>query len=215
MRNTFSASIKQLTTNMLMKKGLYTFLIFGLFINKTYGQEFSKNSLTYGFGIGLSASEGYNYSGSGPALIMGYKRDIWKDRLRFNPNLTFGSYRDGKHSDTKDEYFNTMNLNLSLELDFLRYNAFSLNIEGGGLVGTTNGLKGTGLEFDHDQSSSFRVNESKFIDNFNYGAILGCGIRFSPLKSRYAVKLTPLNLHLGNNGFSELHSFISIDMKLK
>jgi hypothetical protein len=197
-----------------MKKSICVFLVLGLFINKTYSQEFSKNSLSYGLGIGISSSGSNDYSGIGPALIIGYKRDIWKDRLRFNPNLTIGSYRSGMNDNTRDKYFNTVNLNLSLEFDFLRYKAFSLSVETGGLIGTTNGLKGIGTEYDAARSSDIMFNESEFINKVNYGAILGFGLRISPLKSKYAIKISPLNLHLGNDGLRELHSFISLDVKL-
>jgi len=196
-----------------MKKVLCVFLVLGLFINKTYSQEFSKNSLSYGLGIGISSGSNDD-SGIGPTLIIGYKRDIWKDRLRFNPNLTIGSYRSGLNDNTRDKYFNTVNLNLSFEFDFLRYKAFSLNVETGGLIGTTNGLKGIGTEYDAARSSDIMFNESEFINKFNYGAILGFGLRISPLKSKYAIKISPLNLHLGNDGLRELHSFISLDIKL-
>lgn len=197
-----------------MKKVVCVFIVLGLFVNKTFSQEFSKNSLSYGLGIGISASGSNDYSGIGPALIIGYKRDIWRDRLRLNPNLTIGSYRSGMNDNTRDKYFNTVNLNLSLEFDFIRYKAFSLNVETGGLVGITNGLKGIGTEYDAARSSDIMFNESEFINKLNYGAILGFGLRISPLKSKYAIKISPLNLHLGNDGLRELHSFISIDIKL-
>jgi hypothetical protein len=186
----------------------------GLFFNKTYSQEFSKNSLSYGLGFGVSASANNNYHGIGPALIIGYKRDIWNDRLRFNPNLTIGSYRSGMNDNLMHKYFNSVNLNLSFEFDLLRYKAFSLNVETGGLIGTTNGLKGVSAEYDAARSSDIMLNESEFINRFNYGAILGFGLRISPLKSKYAIKISPLNLHLGNDGLIELHSFISLDIKL-
>lgn len=186
----------------------------GLFCNKTYSQEFSKNSLCYGFGFGVSASASNNYHGIGPALIIGYKRDIWNDRLRFNPNLTIGSYISGMNDNLIHKYFNSVNLNLSFEFDLFRYKAFSLNVETGGLIGTTNGLKEVGAEYVAASSSDIMFNESEFINIFNYGAILGFGLRISPIKSKYAIKISPLNLHLGNDGLIELHSFISLDIKL-
>lgn len=195
-----------------MKKVLFIFVLLGLFVNKSVGQELSKNYLTYGLGFGLSATKNKDYSGIGPTIIIGYKRDIWKDRLRLNPNITIGSYRSGMNDNTRDKFFNTANLNLSLEFDFLRYKALSLDIETGGLVGITNGLKGIGTEYDSAISTDIMFNKSEFINNFNYGAILGFSLRVSPLKSKYAIKISPLNLHLGNDGLTELHSFISLDI---
>ena len=196
-----------------MKKKLFVTLLFVLFINKSYSEELSKNSMSYGLGMGISGNN--YYSGFGTTLMIGYKRDIWKDRLRLNPNLTIGNYCKGVNDNTRDIYFNTVNLNLSLEYDFLRYKTFSLNIETGGFVSISNGLKGIGTEYDSARSIDILINESEFINKFNYGAILGFSLRISPIKSKYAIKISPMNIHFGNDGFRELHSFISLDIKLK
>lgn len=199
-----------------MKKVLFVFLVLGLFINESHSQKLSKSSLSYGLGIGYSGSGNNDYGGVGLSLLIGYKRDIWKDRLRLNPNLTVGSYKNGKDDKTRDKYFNVANLNLSLEYDFLRYKAFSLNIETGGLVGFANGLKGVGVETEFGDATYTDImhTESEFIENFNYGAIVGFGLMISPLNSKYAIKISPVNLHFGNEDLTELHSFISIDIKL-
>lgn len=198
-----------------MRKLLFLFFLLGLFSPKICSQEFSKNALSYGFGYGISSSGDKDYSGSGSAITIGYKRDIWKDRLRFNPNLSIGSYKSGMNDNTRDKSFNTVNLNLCFEYDFLRYKALSLNVETGGLVGITNGLKGIGTEYDTARSIDVMINESEFINSYNYGAILGFGLRIAAAKSKYAVKISPLVLRIGNDHLLDLHSFISLDIKLK
>ena len=198
-----------------MKKLLSALLVSGLLITEVYSQELSKNSLTYGVGFGYVDSEGKSYSGGGPAIMIGYKRDVWTDRIRFNPNLTIGNYREGLKGNSRDIHFNTVNLNLSFEFDILRYKAISFIAETGGLIGSTTGLKGTGTEFNSITSGTTTFNESESITHINIGAIVGLGLRISPLKSRYAVKIAPLNYHVGNKGLREIHSFISLDVKLK
>jgi hypothetical protein len=136
-------------------------LIFGLSITTGFSQEFSKHSLSYEFGLGLSSVS--NFSGKGYILNIGYKRDLIKDRLRLNHKLIFGSYWNEKDWMNKDQYFNVTSLNLSIDYDLLRYKSISLNVESGGFIGATKGLNGTGNEFDSGTSTGNLVTESEFV----------------------------------------------------
>ncbi len=197
-----------------MKKLLSTILLSALLITAGYTQQLSKNSLTYGLGFGLSDSDNKDYFGIGPAFMFGYKRDLLKDRIRFSPNLTMGKYRDGMKDGSRDIHYNTLSLNLAFEFDILRYKAVSVTAETGPFLGSTTGLKGTGTEFDGVTSATKTFTQSESIKHTTIGAIAGLGLRIAPLKSRYAVKITPLNIHKGSGGLTELHSFISLDLKL-
>ncbi|GAB3825384.1 hypothetical protein GCM10028895_34930 [Pontibacter rugosus] len=102
-----------------------------------YGQEFSKSSLKYATGIG--ASMGKNAEGLGLVFSVGYQREIWKDRLRLNPNMSFGYYSGKGISDAPDVYFNSVSLQTNLYVDAVRFKAFSLVLGTGALVNNSRG----------------------------------------------------------------------------
>ena len=67
------------------------FFVLLLLVSMTmYSQNIVNKSLKIGAGLGLSQSD--NCTGMGTLYSFGYQRDIWKDRLRFNPNLSLGFY---------------------------------------------------------------------------------------------------------------------------
>ncbi len=180
-------------------------LLTTLIFQSSFGQEFSKHSLSYSCGVGLS--DGSGWVGGGLALSFGYKLDIWKDKLRFNPNLLVGAYKAENITDVRDQYFNSVNLRLLFDYDLLRYKSVSLNINAGGIINTTRGLMGTGGEFPHP--------ESKYVNNWYFGGVVSGGIRIKPPNKRYAINIIPINLNFGNDYFLEALVMIGIDIKLK
>lgn len=197
-----------------MKKILFLIILSGLFTCKIQCQEFSKNALSYGFGYGISSYNDKDLSGLGPSLIIGFKTDIWKDKLRLNPNVIIGSYKTGMNKNARDKYFNSATLNLSMEYDFVRYKAFSFTVAPGLFLNLAEGLKGTGTEFISATSTDIMLTSSEFTHEFSYGANIGVGLRYSPLKSRFSFNITALNVQIGRNDFNELKSMFSLDIKL-
>ena len=94
-----------------------------LFSHPIYGQtqEFSKSSIKVGLGIGVSM--GNNTEGGGFVYTIGYQKEIWKNRLRLNPNFSIGHYSSKFILDARDQYFNSINIETNLNYDF-RVNIF-------------------------------------------------------------------------------------------
>ncbi len=190
---------------MLLKYALILFSIFIFFSAKGQDVEFSKNSLKYGAGVGFS--DGRRTTGAGVLLLIGYQRDLWKDRLRLNPNLTVGYFNTKVVQDAHDQWFNSINLETILYFDLIRLKAFSLTMGAGGVINNMRGLLGTGG--DPPKSGSDYVKE------WHYGGFLGGGFRINPKNSRIAVEIMPLNFHVGSDYYSALFAKIGLEVKLK
>ncbi len=187
-------------------KSLIVVISFILCINyQGQCQEFSKNSLKYGMGPGIY--DGSQVTGLGAMLSVGYQRELWKDRLRLNPNLTVG-YFSGKYVlDARDQWCNSINLETIIYFDLIHIKAFALTIGAGGVINTTKGLLGTG----GDQED---VVQSEYFKESNVGGYFGGGIRINPQKSRVSFEIMPLNFHFGPNYYFEGFAKVGIDVKL-
>lgn len=174
-----------------------------------YGQDpaFSKNSIKIGLGVG--SSMGNKTDGGGFVYTVGYQREIWKDRLRLNPNFTIGHYSSKFILDARDQYFNSTNIETNLYYDLIRIKSFSLVLGCGGLVNNLRGLKGTG----GDPDGYTEPLTSEYISDFHFAGYLGGGLRINPPSKRIAINIMPINLHFGNNYFAEFHAKIELDFK--
>lgn len=174
-----------------------------------YGQDpaFSKNSIKIGLGVG--SSMGNKTDGGGFVYAVGYQREIWKDRLRLNPNFTIGHYSSKFILDVRDQYFNSINIETNLYYDLIRIKSFSLVLGFGGLVNNSRGLKGTG----GDPDGYTEPLTSEYISDFHFAGYLGGGLRINPPSKRIAINIMPINLHFGNNYFAEFHAKIELDFK--
>ncbi len=174
-----------------------------------YGQDpaFSKNSIKIGLGVG--SSMGNKTDGGGFVYAVGYQREIWKDRLRLNPNFTIGHYSSKFILDVRDQYFNSINIETNLYYDLIRIKSFSLVLGFGGLVNNSRGLKGTG----GDPDGYTEPPTSEYISDFHFAGYLGGGLRINPPSIRIAINIMPINLHFGNNYFAEFHAKIELDFK--
>jgi hypothetical protein len=87
--------INRFKTGLILISVLLTF-------NYSLGQNFTKNSIKIGLGIG--ASMGNNTDGGGLVYTVGYQKEIWNQRLRFSPNFSIGHYSSCfRHWDTLTE----------------------------------------------------------------------------------------------------------------
>jgi hypothetical protein len=183
--------------------------LFNLNLSKgANAQEFTKNSIKLGLGIG--ASGGYNTDGLGFVYSVGYQKEIYKDRLRFNPNFSIGHYSSKFIMDAPDEYFNSINLETNLFFDLAKIKSFSLLIGTGAIINNTRGLVGTGGMVDYD---STYYPSSHYINDFHFGGSIMGGFRINPPNNRLAVDILLLNIHFGTNYFVEGHVKIQFDIK--
>ncbi len=185
-------------------------ILFSIFVSHSvYGQNqaFSKNSIKVGLGLG--ASMGSNTDGGGFVYTIGYQREIWKDRLRLNPNFSIGHYSSKFILDARDQYFNSINIETNIYYDLIKIKSFSLVLGCGGLVNNTRGLKGTG----GDPDGYTEPPTSEYVSDFHVGGYLGGGFRINSPNKRTAINIMPVNLHFGNNYFAEFHAKIELDFK--
>ncbi len=195
-----------------MKTGLKTILIlYSILINYSIvngqDQDFSKNSIKVGLGLG--ASMGNNTDGGGFVYTIGYQREIWKDRLRLNPNFSIGHYSSKFILDARDQFFNSINIETNLYYDLIKIKSFSLVLGCGGLVNNSRGLTGTG----GDPDGYTEPATSEYVSDFHFGGYLGGGFRINSPNKRTAINIMPINLHFGNNYFLEFHAKLEIDFK--
>ena len=192
-----------------MKTRLKTILIL-LIILINYGsihgqdQGFSKNSIKIGLGIGASMSGAID--GSGLVYIIGYQREIWKDRLRLNPNFSIGQYSSKYVMDARDQYFNSMNLETNLYYDLIKIKSFSMVLGCGVLINNSRGIIGTGGDYAQPQTS-------EYFSDFYFGGYVGGGFRINSPNKRTAINIMPINLHFGDNYFAEFYAKLELDFK--
>lgn len=189
-----------------LKTLLILILAFIAFCVNGQDSKFSKNTLKYGIGIGVS--DGKRTTGGGGLLLVGYQRDLWKDRLRLNPNLTIGYFNAKYVMDVRDQWFNSINLETIIYFDIIRLGAFSMTVGAGGLINNTKGLLSTG-GYPPSETSS------EYISNWHYGGFLGGGMRINPKNSRIAFEIMPFNFHFGPDYFMEGFAKIGMEVKLK
>lgn len=186
-----------------------TTLILLILTQNTYCQDYSKTSIKFRTGIGISI--GNRTDGLGITYSAGFQREIWNGRFRINPNLSFGQYSSKFVMDARDEYFNSINLETILFYDLLKGKKASLVIGVGGLINNTRGLIGTGGKTNPDYIGTI---SSQYISNFHFAGYIGGGLRFSSPNKRIAYEIIPFNLHIGINDFLESHIKIGLEIKL-
>lgn len=187
-----------------MRTRCILFIIISFYYFDGICQLSSKNSINYGIGIGLS--DGTGFVGAGPALSLGYKRDIWKDRLKIYPSILVGAYRSEGILDVREQYFNELKFNTLIDYDIIGYSNLYLNAKIGGFVSTTRGLMGTGGEFV--------INESEYVEKWHYGMFISSGLNFYSKSKKYSIELIPLGISMGFNEFLEIHSLICLNIKI-
>ena len=194
--------------SVIMRKSILILLFIFSGFFESYSQDFSKNSLFGGIGIGSSTNS--RVDGFGTNWSIGYQRDIWKNRLRIVSGISFGSYTNIGTTDVPDAYYNSTNLKMNLNFDVLKIKTFSLFIGYGLTANYSSGLIGTG-GYPPGRSSSDYFDES----NFTFNGMIG--LRLNPAQNRIGYELLLLDGSLENkNYFSELTVLrIRIIMKLK
>ena len=152
-------------------------------------------------------AESFGQTGLGLCISAGFQREIWKDRLRYNPGFSFGNYSTQYFEDSRDMYFNTINIQNNLYLDLVRIKSVSLLAGTGLFIDYSAGLAGTGG--DSDQPALF----SEYKNDLFVGAYIASGFRYNNPNSRIAVELLPVNVLVGNKEFIEFNLRIGIDVK--
>lgn len=171
--------------------------IFLLFITISLNSQNTKNeSVKLGAGLGYSQSD--NFTGIGSLYSIGYQQDIWKDRLRFNPNLSLGFYSPIFIIGLPDQYFNSINLNANLNYDLVKLGRFSLLVYAGGEAGISQG----------------NISSNGSFYDFHLGADFGGGLRINSKSKKTAFNILPFNFRFGYPNFIESYLKLELDIKL-
>lgn len=167
-------------------------LLFTSQVFKTQAQDYQDNSnaITTGALLGYMQCETYYLSGFGSGFNVGYQASFWKNRVRFNPNFSSMGFRTLWITDIPEQFFRNSALNLDLQLTIIRYKPISLFIGSGILGSYTRGIIGTGgMDETRTRSETF--------DFLRVGMPLNVGLRWAPLKSRFALQITPIDANIG------------------
>lgn len=185
-----------------MKKILLlgTLLSFGT----AYGQDAPKSFLFGGIGYGVSAPphrviarDDMSLLGDGMVLSIGYQRDIWKNRLRVVPSLSFGTHVGGDMVISPQMYFNSTNIKVNVNYDVFKIKTFALFI-GTGL--TVNYM--AGVVDAYSSPSGGRPFLAFREGNFTFNGVMG--FRIIPKNSRIGYELLLMDVSAENgHGFFE------------
>lgn len=188
--------------------GILLFVTFFSFVN-AFAQGFPEKSIKTGLGFGMHM--GKNTDGTGMVYSVGYQQEIWNERFRINPNISFGQYNSKfLPLDARDQYFNSTNLELNLFFDLSKSETFSLVLVGGGLLNYTSGMLGEG---GHPEAYSENLHP-EYVNNFHLAAIMGAGFRINYVGKRSSLNIMPLNLHIGTQGFLEFTPKVELAIRL-
>ena len=196
---------------LIMFNKLITLLLISLITgNNVYSQEieFKKSSIRTGIGIGIN--EGKREIGNGLIYSIGWQRSFGeKNKLRINPNMTFGGFLPIGITDTRDQFYRITTLGLNIHYDLIKYKAVSIVTTVGGFMNYSRGILGTGGWPEANN------NSSEYFYSLYFGGNASIGLRIDPKNSKLAYEIRPINIHLGNKGFMLGYLMFGIDFKLK
>jgi hypothetical protein len=177
-----------------------------LLVSISINSQNVNRSLKIGAGLGISEND--NCKGIGTLYSLGYQRDIWKDRLRFNPNLSLGFYSPAFIINIPEQYFNSINLNANLNFDVFRVGRFSFLVYAGTEVGIIQGYVGVGRMSESEENGSY------YLRDFHIGGNYGGGFRINSKSKRTAINVLPLNFRIGYLNFMEAYLKLELDVKI-
>ena len=188
------------------------YILLFLFTVATYSlsaQENSKNSIKVGLGLGFSNND-FNH-GIGYIYSFGYQREIWKDRLRINPNLSVGHYNMKFLTAESGDQFRSISYALNFNVDVLKYKSTSLLFACGGLVNNSRG--NSDYHYYDDHGTYIPLNEPIYFNDYYYGVSLAAGFRVNSKDKRTAINFLPIFYEASSVSLFEFHPSIQLDFK--
>ena len=180
-----------------MKTHVLLFLLFIVATCSLSAQENSKSSIKVGLGLGISMSD-FDI-GIGYVTELGYQKEIWKDRLRINPNINFGRYNGGLTS-KKNQQFNSISGALNFNIDAIKYKSVSLLVGCGAFANNTRGRYISYLRYSPvAPSDSSPQAHIKSLNRYCFGTSISAGFRINPKSSGMAINILPYNLYIGSS----------------
>ena len=107
----------------------------------TFSQNMPKRNIGICSGVGLVMNK--RTEGFGTYHGLSYNQDIWKNRLRFTQQLTYGTYANRFILDATDSYFNSISSKSNLFLNVINWNSNALFLGIGFTANTSKGIVNT------------------------------------------------------------------------
>lgn len=209
----FILKIKHIRKPIYLKNSAILFCLYILFCvmlgNNLFSQEieFKRSSIKTGIGIGMNV--GLQEIGNGIVYSIGWQKSFGtKNKIRLNPNLTFGGFLPLAITDTRDQFYRITALDLNIHYDLIKYKAVSIVVNGGGFINYSRGLLGTGGWPEEGN------NSSEYFYTLYGGGNASVGLRINPKKSKLAYEIRPFNFYFGNKRFFLAYFMIGVDFKL-
>jgi hypothetical protein len=210
MNNKIMNKISSINSGKSLKILLIALIVLLITVQNLYAQdiEFKKSTIKMGIGIGMN--EGKREIGYGLVYTIGWQKSIGtKNKVRINPNITFGGFLPIVITDTRDQFYRISSLGLNIHYDLIKYKAVSLVTSGGGFVNYSRGLLGTG------GWPEANYNQSEYFYSLYIGGNASVALRIDPTKSKFAYEIRPFSIQVGNKGFMLGYFMIGIDLKLR
>lgn len=170
-------------------------------------QETSKPNLTYGIGYGYFQSTQL-VNGDGKILSTGVEVPVWKDKIRFSPNLSIGFLNASSFYGNFDQWMNPINLDIPVSFDIVRLGSFSLQTSIGVFINNTQGY----INYDYYTWDTRSI--PRFRNFWAMGACANIGFRIMPKKWKVGIELTPIQVHYGFIDFRQFDTSMGIIVKL-
>ena len=148
-------------------------------------------------GLGISMSDFNN--GIGYETELGYQKEIWKDRLRINPNLSYGRYDLESFTREKNSHYNSISFALKFNIDAIRYKSTSILLGCGGFIKNSRSLRENYYKLSPVLPHSNSSPQSKFSNHYYLGYTLSAGLRVNPSLKSMAINILPYNFYVGHS----------------
>lgn len=161
-----------------------------------YSQDLDEERITVGAGYGIANVSYKLETGRGPAFMLGYKKNIWTDRLHINPNLLLTACREmhAYDSDNSYNFFNSYSFRLAFAYDIAISDKLFITLESGPAVNYTRGT----------------LYDDYTVRKWNAGLLVAGGFTLAPKESKFSLRLVPINAHFDLNRRTEVNQYLEI-----
>lgn len=159
-----------------------------------YSQDVKTSKLKFKSGVnyGFVSEQGASHKGVG--INTGLEINTGVERIRFNPNFTFGYHQEEDPLNNQKDYLYPILIETNMYFDLLKSSdnsfAWTLGLGAYGNITLGGGTMGS------------------------FGGYMGTGFTLTPINSRYSVEILPINYMLGHGPRKDIFSRISLKYNL-
>jgi len=188
--NQLSHSIKH-----SMKTILIPFIILIIFsVTTVYSQDLKTGKLKFKSGINYGFVSEQGSLHKGVSINTGLEFNSATERIRFNPNFTFGYHQEDDPANNQNDYLYPLIIETIMYFDLIKSSdksfAWTLGLGAYGNITLGGGTMGS------------------------FGGYIGTGFNLTPKNSRYSIEILPVNYMLGHGPRKEIFSRLSLKYSL-